>query len=159
MVFDVVVVGHIIAALTCVLTGIVAIVSKKRPGRHPRCGTIYYEALVLVFATFTTMSVLHWPQDADLSILGAVASVGYVARSIRWRGWTIAHISGMGLSYVALLTAFYVDNGPHVPLWQLLPHLTYWLLPSAVGIPLIVRALRRYRGRRARRGCAYSSVS
>ncbi len=33
-----------------------------------------------------------------------------------------------------MLTAFYVDNGKSLPLWQDLPAtLTYWLLPSAVG--------------------------
>jgi hypothetical protein len=57
-----------------------------------------------------------------------------------------AHICGMGLSYVALLTAFYVDNGPHLPVWQLLPRLTYWPLPSAIGVPLILRALMRRSG-------------
>ncbi|WP_112274001.1 hypothetical protein [Lentzea terrae] len=27
----------------------------------------------------------------------------------------------MGGSYIAMLTAFYVDDGPRLPLWQLLP--------------------------------------
>jgi hypothetical protein len=40
-----------------------------------------------------------------------------------------------------MLVAFYVDNGKQLPLWKDLPHFTYWLLPLAVGIPLIVRAL------------------
>ena len=47
----------------------------------------------------------------------------------------------MGLSYVLMLVAFYVDNGKQLPLWKDLPHFTYWLLPFALGIPLIVRAL------------------
>ena len=33
-------------------------------------------------------------------------------------------------SYAPLLTGFYVDNGPHLPLWDRLPHLSYWLLPA-----------------------------
>jgi hypothetical protein len=45
----------------------------------------------------------------------------------------------MGGSYIALLTGFYVDNGPFLPLWDRLPHLTYWLLPTAIGVPLIWR--------------------
>ena len=28
------------------------------------------------------------------------------------------HITGMGTSYVLLLTAFYVDNGKNLPLWR-----------------------------------------
>jgi hypothetical protein len=51
----------------------------------------------------------------------------------------------MGGSYIALLTGFYVDNGPFLPLWNRLPHLSYWLLPSLIGVPLIRRALRRFR--------------
>jgi hypothetical protein len=49
--------------------------------------------------------------------------------------------TGMGLSYVMMLIAFYVDNGKQLPLWKDLSHFTYWLLPLAVGIPLIVRAV------------------
>jgi hypothetical protein len=51
---------------------------------------------------------------------------------------------GMGGSYIALLTAFYVDNGPFLPLWNRLPHWTYWLLPAIIGMPLIWRPLHRY---------------
>jgi hypothetical protein len=47
----------------------------------------------------------------------------------------------MGLSYVLMLIALYVDNGKQLPIWQDLPHVTYWLVPLAVGVPLIVRAL------------------
>src|SRR5713226_5732494 len=35
--------------------------------------------------------------------------------------WARFHIVGMGLSYVLLLTAFYVDNGKNLPLWNRLP--------------------------------------
>ena len=54
------------------------------------------------------------------------------------------HIGGMGLSYVVMLTAFYVDNGKSLPVWRDLPHITYWLTPNVIGIPLIVRAVVRY---------------
>ena len=58
----------------------------------------------------------------------------------------------MGGAYIALFTGFYVDNGPHLPLWDRLPHLAYWLLPSMVGVPLILRALARRRLLRVRAG-------
>jgi hypothetical protein len=51
----------------------------------------------------------------------------------------------MGGSFVALFTGFYVDNGPQLPVWRLLPHWLYWVLPAAIGAPLIWLALRRYR--------------
>jgi hypothetical protein len=47
----------------------------------------------------------------------------------------------MGTGYVAMLTAFYVDNGPHLPRLDRLPALTFWFLPAAIGMPIIVRAL------------------
>jgi hypothetical protein len=47
----------------------------------------------------------------------------------------------MGTSYILLLTAFYVDNGKNLPIWNQLPSILYWLIPAAVGTPLIVRAL------------------
>ena len=56
----------------------------------------------------------------------------------------------MGGAYVAMLTAFYVDNGPHLPLWDRLPVLTFWLLPSAIGAPIIARAVIRAKPRRFR---------
>jgi hypothetical protein len=53
----------------------------------------------------------------------------------------------MGGSYIALFTGFYVDNGPNLPLWDRLPYVAYWVLPSLIGIPLILRALgRRQKG-------------
>jgi hypothetical protein len=36
------------------------------------------------------------------------------------RGLSV-HVTAMGVSYIVLLTAFYVDNGPHLPLWRSLP--------------------------------------
>jgi hypothetical protein len=49
----------------------------------------------------------------------------------------------MAGSYVALLTGFYVDNGPNLPLWDRLPTWSFWLIPTAVGAPLTVWALYR----------------
>ena len=44
----------------------------------------------------------------------------------------------MGTSYIFMLTAFYVDNGKTLPLWKELPQIAFWLLPAAVGVPLIL---------------------
>ena len=43
--------------------------------------------------------------------------------------------------YVFMLIAFYVDNGKQLPIWKDLPSTTYWLLPLAIALPLIIRAL------------------
>jgi hypothetical protein len=59
--------------------------------------------------------------DAPAVPAFTAGSVGYLARKRRWRGWLSVHIVGMSLSYIVLLTAFYVDNGPKLPLWDRLP--------------------------------------
>jgi len=67
---------------------------------------------------------MRWRQDYYLFLIGAVAftaaTIGYQHRR-RHRPGDTGHIIGMGTAYVAMLTAFYVDNGPHLPLWDRLP--------------------------------------
>ncbi len=146
--FALLLVLHVLAGLTCVVTGLVAIVSQKRPGRHPRFGRIYYWSLSIVFASATGLAVMRWEHDAYLFMLGSlafgVASIGYAARKIRWSSWRSIHILGMSLSYVVLLTAFYVDNGPRLPLWNRLPVVVFWIGPSLIGLPIVIRALHRH---------------
>ena len=136
---------HVPFSLTCVVTGIVAMFSRKGAGRHPSAGAIYYWALSVVFVTATALSAMRWDEDWYLFVLGtlsfAAASFGRLAHRRRWHHWVRLHIAGMGSSYILLLTAFYVDNGKNLPLWKELPTIAYWVLPSAVGIPLIVYAL------------------
>ena len=62
----------------------------------------------------------------------------------------------MGLSYILMLTAFYVDNGKNLPFWKELPQIAFWLLPAGLGLPLIVHTLlkhplaRREQGKRGK---------
>jgi hypothetical protein len=136
---------HILLGLVCTITGLIAMLSKKREGRHPRYGTIYFWSLTAVFLTATGLAAVRWAEDYHLFLLGALsfaaAYLGRQARRQRWRNWVRLHITGMGASYVLLLTAFYVDNGKSLPLWKELPPIAYWLLPAAFGIPLIIRSL------------------
>lgn len=136
---------HILLGLACAVTGVVAMLSQKRTGRHPRYGTIYFWCSGGVFLTAASLAAARWAEDYHLFILGALsfaaACFGRQARRRRWRYWARLHITGMGTSYVLLLIAFYVDNGKSLPLWKELPAIAYWLLPAAIGTPLIVRAL------------------
>jgi hypothetical protein len=136
---------HVLLGLVCTITGGIAMLSVKRAGPHPSFGSIYFWCLGGVFVTATALAAVRWAQDYELFVLGAlafvVASVGRMARRRRWSNWVRLHITGMGTSYVLLLTAFYVDNGKNLPFWRSLPSIAYWLVPAAVGIPLIVRAL------------------
>src|SRR5712671_4629885 len=148
LVFLTVVGFHVIAGIASVIAGMIAMLSEKRRGRHPTFGTIYYWCLSAVFASATALAAVRWAEDYHLFSLGVLsfgaASLGRTARRQRWHNWVKLHITGMGLSYIFLLTAFYVDNGHSLPLWKELPSITYWLFPGALGIPLIVRAMLRH---------------
>jgi len=89
----------------------------KHSGRHPSAGTIYYWRLLVVLLSMSALSILRWLR---------------------------VHVSGMALSYIRLLTAFYVDNGPNLSLWRSLPPIALWLLPSIVGLPILVWTLTRH---------------
>ena len=139
---------HVIAGLTAVLTGAIAALARKGSPRHIRAGRWFYRAITVLFATATVLSAMRWRQDYDLFIIGAVAftaaTIGYQHRR-RHRPGDTGHIAGMGIGYTAMLTAFYVDNGPHLPLGDRLPVLVFWLLPAAIATPLIARAVIRAR--------------
>ena len=126
--------------------GALAATARKQPGRHPRAGRVYLWAVGGIFATATIMAAIRWHEDAHLFAIAVIAFslYGYRARRRHRPGWSAHHAIGMGGSYIALLTGFYVDNGPFLPLWDRLPHIAYWLLPSLVGVPIIWRALRRF---------------
>jgi len=139
---------HIPAGLVCVVAGVVAMASRKGRGRHPWAGSIYYWSLAVVFVSMAALAASRWLADYDLFGLGTLsflaASAGRQARKRRWQNWAPFHIVGMGLSYILLITAFYVDNGKSLPLWRDLPQAAFWILPSAFGAPIIVYALWRH---------------
>jgi len=139
---------HVAAGLTCVTAGAVAMLSPKRMGRHPAAGAVYYWSLVIVCLSMAVLSLMRWPADVHLFVLGLLSfgagAMGRTARRQRWSGWPRIHLTGMGVSYILLLTAFYVDNGPHLPLWRSLPTLAYWVGPSLVGLPILVWAFLRH---------------
>lgn len=137
MLLQTTIIVHIAAGLTAVLAGFAAMLAPKRPGRHPHRGRTYLIALTMLAGTAVVL-VTYRPHFTYLLILAALAlttaGTGYLARRRRWRSWLSHHITAMALSYIAMLTAFYVDNGPRLPLWNLLPPLTFWFLPAAVGL-------------------------
>lgn len=136
---------HIAVGLTAVVAGAVAMLSRKEPGRHPLAGTIYYWALAVVFVTMSVLAISRWSEDYHLFILGVLSfiagTIGRRARQKIWSSWPRIHMTGMAASYILMLTAFYVDNGPNLPLWRELPPLAFWILPTLVGAPILAKAL------------------
>ena len=76
------------------------------------------------------------------------ATYGFTFRRLR-RPRDVPHIVAMALSYIAMLRAFHVDNGPHLPIWNALPPMAFWFVPSIVGVPLLAIAFVRRRRRAA----------
>ena len=136
---------HILVGIVCVITGVVAMLSQKRRGQHSTFGTMYYWCLLVLVTSATALSLVRWSDNYHLFTLGALSLIAatIARRALRehWRNWVRLHITGMGLSYILMLTAFYVDNGKNLPLWRELPQIAFWLLPAGIGIPILLRTL------------------
>lgn len=141
---------HIAAGAVCLLVGLVALLAAKRKGLHTVLGETYHASYVLVFLSAVILSLLNWPELAHLFFIGifsyGLALIGYVARKRRRPGWLGWHISGLVGSYIGVLTAVLVTNGPNLPGFQALPPILYWFLPTVVGSPLIARTVARHVG-------------
>ncbi len=148
---------HVLAGLMTGVTGIMAFCAPKRPSRHHRWGTDYVWAYTVVFLTATMLSVQRWQADAYLFFLAVIgyglALCGYGARRF-WqeprvgympgKQWGVVHVVGMIGSYVVLWTAFLVDNAQRIPGLNQLPPLTFWVLPSLIGLPFLIVSLSRF---------------
>ncbi len=155
--FFVPLVAHALAGLTTGITGVVAFSVPKGPARHHRWGKRYLWAYTVVFLTATLLSIQRWSADAYLFVLAvfgySLALAGYSARRFRqspWLRrtlrdyWVIAHLTGMIGSYVVLWTAFFVDNAHLFPGINRLSALTFWVLPTLVAFPFLVRSIKRF---------------
>jgi hypothetical protein len=131
---------------------------------HQRWETSYVWAYSVVFLTVTILSVQQWKADAYLfflAVLGyGLALSGYAARRFGQEArvgdtlakqWVVVHIVGMIGSYVVLWTAFFVDNAHKIPGLNQLPPLTFWVLPSLIGLSFLVVSLSRLASRQGRR--------
>ena len=64
---------HVAAGIICTFAGIAAMLSPKRSGRHPIAGSVYYWSLVVVFVTMAAVSILRWPANNHLFIVGILS--------------------------------------------------------------------------------------
>lgn len=146
---------HVACGLVAVACGAGAMVTRKGSRRHRRLGRTYLLALAGSGITAAVLASVDWAHRWHLAVLGVLAlgtaAGGYTAVRVLRPPRMGVHITGMGTAYITMLTAFYVDNGPRLPLWNHLPVLALWVLPAAVGAPLVLRALHRHSPRRPRR--------
>jgi hypothetical protein len=66
--------------------------------------------------------------------------------------WWYSHIAGMGGGYIATMTAFIVVNVHLNPGWIL------WLIPTAIGVPIIYTTIARYKRKFSKPGATGSQV-
>ncbi len=150
---------HVPAGLVAVAAGGMAALAPKRRGRHPRAGLVFAVAVAVIVVTAGIMAAVRWRENRHLlaiaTLTAALVAVGLRARRRRGHRWRLWHGASMSGAYIALLTGFYVDNGPQLPVWDRLPPALFWVLPTAVGAPLTWWALVRNRvvpSARRRRG-------
>ena len=139
---------HVAAGIVCVVSGAVAMLSRKGRGRHSSSGSIYFWSLAVVCGLAVVLAVARWAENQALFALAvaafAAAVVGRSAARSHRPALLSTHVVGMATSYIAMLTAFYVDNGKQLPLWRDLPPAAYWLAPGAIGLPILIHALWRH---------------
>ncbi|TCU68270.1 hypothetical protein EDE08_109331 [Bradyrhizobium sp. R2.2-H] len=139
---------HIPLGLLCVISGAVAMLLPKGRGRHSDAGTIYFWGQLALFSSATILAIMRWAENYHLFALGLLSfAAAWFGRAMLQRHWPDSvrlHVAGMGSSYVLMLVAFYVDNGKQLPVWRELPHFMYWLLPLAIGLPIILHAMFRH---------------
>ena len=87
------------------------------------------------------LAVMNWERSSYLFYVALFSYSflirGFLAVKKREENWLPNHIGGMLGSYVAMTTAFLVVSGPKIPMVSMLPPITLWLLPTAIGYPII----------------------
>lgn len=99
----------------------------------------YHWIVLVVCATAAVVSILAWTRLWWLVPIGmlsyGLALVGYLGSRHDWPLWVRAH--AWGGSYIALVTALLVVSAREVsPVLEAIA----WVLPAAIGVPLIVRS-------------------
>lgn len=148
-IFHILLIIHIVFGAICLISGAVAMSAKKRKGTHTEWGEVYHASYVVVFITAIILSILHWNEIAYLFYVAlfsySFAIYGYLARKRRWKNWLHHHIRGMLGSYIGAVTALLVNIGSYIPILNLLPKLSFWFLPTLIGTPLAIMAVKKYK--------------
>ncbi len=99
----------------------------------------YLGAVFATCLTATVLALLDWSRLWWIVLLALVSSIlavaGYVAVRRGGPKWVVAH--GLGGSYIGLVTALLVVSAGDI---STTAEIFAWILPTAVGVPLIVRA-------------------
>jgi len=140
----VILVLHVASGAVALALGPLALLQATRR-RHgvARLGAVYHWTVLIVCATATVVSALAFARLwwlVPIAVLSyGLALAGYLGSRRHWPLWMRAH--AWGGSYIALITALLVVSVPSgSPVLQTVA----WILPAAIGIPLIVRVHTRW---------------
>ncbi len=130
---------HVASGVLALALGPVALLAARSQHRlFPSLRVAYHWTVLLVCATATVVSVLAWSRLWWLVPIAALAYslalAGHLGSKRDWPAWVRAH--GWGGSYIALVTALLVVAARGV---SALLEAAAWLLPAAIGTPVIVR--------------------
>lgn len=122
-VFIAFVIVHIAISLVAVGSGLLAVFAEKTSIRHKKNGSVYFWSISLSFVTVLILSFMRWQHNIHLLVIGVLTfCLTFTGRTLakkRPTRWTRIHTACMGMSYVLLLTGFYVDNGKNLPFWRI----------------------------------------
>jgi len=130
---------HILCGTAALVLGPLAFfaASRRRDNRE-RLLTAYAWAVFATCLTAAIVCLLDWSRLWWLIPVAVVsyllALVGYVAVHRGWPKWVGAH--GLGGSYIALWTALLVVSLGDI---STTAEIIAWIVPAAIGVPLIVR--------------------
>ncbi|WP_299039052.1 DUF2306 domain-containing protein [uncultured Pseudokineococcus sp.] len=131
-------VPHVVAGGLGLLLGPVVMALPKRRDRHGLAGRVYVPVAVVMTTTALGLFALDPGRLWGLALIAAATLVtalsGASLARRRPRGWVPAHIRLMGASYLSFVTAFLLTQWSS-PL--------AWILPTAVGTPLMALAVSR----------------
>ncbi len=133
---------HVAAGFAALALGIVAMRARKQRGTHTWVGETYHWLVLIVCGLAVVVVLDDWDRFwwfLPIAIGSyAFALLGYVAAKMRWKGWLEWHVTGQGGSYIAMVTAFIVNN------WHIVKAIGIplsagwaWALPSLIGTPII----------------------
>jgi hypothetical protein len=131
---------HVASGVVALALGPLALLAARRQQRRfGRLRAAYYWSVLVVCASASAVSVLAWTRLwwlVPIAVLSyGLALAGHLGSRHNWPPWIRAH--GWGGSYIALVTALLVVSARGE---SALLEVAAWILPAAIGTPLIVRA-------------------
>ena len=105
--FKIFLLSYMVTSIICLISGLFAILSKKKQGNHTIFGEIYHWSYFIVFVAAVDMTIMNWEKSQSLFYIVlfsyGFALLAYMAGINKWKNWFNFHRGGMLISYVGLV--------------------------------------------------------